>query len=139
MNKKRERGHIIILPLSFSSYSHELSVDLSKVTSELEQARKQLQHMKDSSVNDNSEMEAYIQVLLYTHTCLVFTISSISSNAFTAAFIFILSIYTHCFLGNEYRDHWTIRRYCKEERRDKTPAGTDDVTTGRIKKKRKSN
>ena len=63
--QERERGHIIILPLSFSSYSHELSVDLSKVTSELEQARKQLQHMKDSSVNDNSEMDTYMQVYMY--------------------------------------------------------------------------
>ena len=89
MNKKRERGHIIILPLSFSSYSHELSVDLSKVTSELEQARKQLQHMKDSSV-DNSEMDTYIQVFLYTHTCLVFTISIL--------IIYIFHLHLHLYL-----------------------------------------
>lgn len=124
MNKReRERGHIIILPLSFSSYSHELSVELSKVTSELEQARKQLQHMKDSSV-DNSEMDDYIQVFLYTHTCLVFTISI--DHLYLPLHLYLHYQYnTHCFLGNEYRDHWTIRRYCKEEGRDKTPAGTD--------------
>ena len=96
--EERERGHIIILPLSFSSYSHELSVEQSKVTSELEQARKQLQHMKDSSVNDNSEMDTYIQVLLYTHTCLVFTISILIIYIFqciySCIYIYTINIYS---------------------------------------------
>ena len=96
--EERERGHIIILPLSFSSYSHELSVELSKVTSELEQARKQLQHMKDSSVNDNSEMDTYMQVLLYTHTCLVFTISILIIYIFqciySCIYIYTINIYS---------------------------------------------
>ena len=55
--------------------------------------------MKDSSVNDNSEMDTYIQVFLYTHTYLVFTISILIIYIFHCIYscIYIYNNYTHCF------------------------------------------